>query len=41
MTDPHDNVSSKPSDAARIARAVRAYWRIENIMHRVLNVAFG
>ena len=41
MTDPHDNVSGKPPDAARIARAARARWRIENIMHRVLNVAFG
>ncbi len=34
-------VSSLPADAARIARAVRAHWRIENSMHWVLDVAFG
>ncbi|WP_232432429.1 hypothetical protein [Burkholderia ubonensis] len=26
-------VSSLPPDAARIAQAVRAHWRIENSMH--------
>lgn len=34
-------VSSLPPDAARIAQAVRAHWRIENSMHRVLDMAFG
>ncbi|MGF6605022.1 putative transposase YbfD/YdcC, partial [Paraburkholderia sp. GAS448] len=34
-------VSSLPPDAALIARAVRAHWRIENNLHWVLDVAFG
>nr|WP_321808876.1 ISAs1 family transposase [Burkholderia sp. BCC1993] len=34
-------VSSLPPNAARIAQAVRAHWRIENSMHWVLDMAFG
>ncbi|BAX60971.1 ISAs1 family transposase [Burkholderia stabilis] len=34
-------VSSLPADAARIAQAVWAHWRIENSMHWVLDMAFG
>ena len=32
--------SSLPADPARIARAVRAHWGIENRLHWVLDVAF-
>jgi predicted transposase YbfD/YdcC len=34
-------VSSLPPDAARISRAVRSHWAIENNMHWCLDVAFG
>jgi predicted transposase YbfD/YdcC len=34
-------VSSLPPEAAHIAHAVRAHWRIENNLHWVLDVAFG
>lgn len=34
-------VSSLPPDAARIAQAVRAHWRIESRLHWVLDMAFG
>jgi predicted transposase YbfD/YdcC len=33
-------LSSLPADAARIARAVRRHWEIENRVHWVLDVAF-
>ncbi|WP_230965790.1 MULTISPECIES: ISAs1 family transposase [Burkholderia] len=34
-------VSSLPPDAARIAQAVPAHWRIESRLHWVLDMAFG
>jgi predicted transposase YbfD/YdcC len=34
-------LSSLPGDAARIARAIRAHWGIENQLHWVLDVTFG
>lgn len=33
-------LSSLPADAARIARAVRSHWEIENRLHWVLDLAF-
>jgi predicted transposase YbfD/YdcC len=33
-------LSSLPADAARIARAVRRHWEVENRLHWVLDVAF-
>ena len=33
-------LSSAAMGAARFAAAVRAYWRIENSLHRVLGVGF-
>lgn len=34
-------ISSLPADAARIARAVRSHWEVENRLHRCLDVQFG
>ncbi|MBW4491938.1 MAG: ISAs1 family transposase [Oscillatoria princeps RMCB-10] len=34
-------LSSLPCDAARIGRAIRAHWGIENQLHWVLDVTFG
>jgi predicted transposase YbfD/YdcC len=39
-TDLRYYLSSLPADAARIARAVRRHWEIENRLHWVLDVAF-
>jgi predicted transposase YbfD/YdcC len=33
-------LSSLPSDAERIAKAVRTHWRVENSLHWILDVAF-
>lgn len=33
--------SSLPTDATRIARAVRSHWEVENRLHWRLNVQFG
>jgi predicted transposase YbfD/YdcC len=33
-------ITSLESDAAELARAVRAHWRIENSLHWVLDVVF-
>ena len=34
-------ISSPPSDAARIARAVRSHWEVENRLHWCLDVQFN
>jgi predicted transposase YbfD/YdcC len=34
-------ISSLPADAARINRAVRLHWRVENSLHWCMDVAFG
>ena len=34
-------ISSLPTDAARINRAVRLHWRVENSLHWCMDVAFG
>jgi predicted transposase YbfD/YdcC len=34
-------ISSLPPDAARINRAVRLHWRVENSLHWCMDVAFG
>jgi predicted transposase YbfD/YdcC len=34
-------LSSLPVDAAKLARAVRGHWKIENQLHWVLDVVFG
>lgn len=34
-------ITSLPADAARVLRAVRSHWGVENGLHWVLDVAFG
>jgi predicted transposase YbfD/YdcC len=34
-------ITSLPADAARLNRAVRAHWRVENSLHWCLDVVFG
>jgi predicted transposase YbfD/YdcC len=34
-------ISSLPADAARLNRAVRQHWRVENSLHWCMDVAFG
>jgi predicted transposase YbfD/YdcC len=34
-------ISSLPADAARLNRAVRLHWRVENSLHWCMDVAFG
>jgi predicted transposase YbfD/YdcC len=34
-------ISNLPADAEEFARAVRGHWGIENVLHYVLDVAFG
>ena len=33
-------ISSLPAEAQALLRAVRSHWRIENSLHRVLDMAF-
>lgn len=39
-TESRDYLSSLPPDAARLGRAIRAHWGIENRLHWVLDIAF-
>jgi predicted transposase YbfD/YdcC len=40
VTEKRYYLSSLPSDAERIAKAVRTHWQIENSLHWILDVAF-